>query len=69
MPRGTADLSPERERFAEALAVEQIHGDQAPAFIVERIRLLALVHDEAGVRRWREIADRYDQLQQRAQAN
>lgn len=62
---GTADLTPERERFAEALAVEQIHGDHAPAFIAERIGALALAGDAAGVQRWREIASRYDQLQRR----
>jgi hypothetical protein len=63
--RGTADLTPESERFAEALAVEHYHGDQAPAFIAERIGALAAAGDQAGVQRWREIADRYDQLQSR----
>jgi hypothetical protein len=67
--RGTADLTPERERYAEALAVERIHGDQAPAFIAERIGALAAAGDEAGVQRWREIADRFDQLQDRGTAN
>jgi hypothetical protein len=47
--RGTADLTPERERFAEALAVEHYHGDQAPAFIAERIGALAAAGDQAGV--------------------
>ena len=52
-------------RFAEALAIERLHGDQAPEFIAERIGALTLEGDEAGVQRWREIAYRYDQLQQR----
>jgi hypothetical protein len=67
--RGTADLTPERERYAEALAVERIHGDQAPAFIAERIGALAMAGDQAGVQRWREIADRLDQLQKRGVVN
>jgi hypothetical protein len=62
---GTAELTPERERYAEALAVERIHGDQAPAFIGDRVAALAKAGDHAGVQRWREIADRYDQLQSR----
>jgi hypothetical protein len=67
--RGTADLTAERARFAEALAVERIHGDQAPAFISERIHTLDLLSDHAGVQRWREIADRFNQLQKRGRAN
>ncbi|MEG3089609.1 DUF6961 family protein [Sphingomonas sp. PB4P5] len=60
---GTADLTPERERSAEALEVERIHGDHAPAFIAARIGALASAGDEPGVQRWREIADRFDRLQ------
>jgi hypothetical protein len=66
---GAADLTPERERYAKALAVERIHGDQAPAFIGERLAALAKAGDQAGVQRWREIADRFDQLQKRGTAN
>ena len=62
---GDADLTPERERFAEALAIERIHGETAPDFIAERIGALAAAGDEAGVRRWIEIADRFDRLQRR----
>ena len=56
-------MSPEEERWSEALAVDRQHGPMAPAIIEERIRTLALAGDEAGVKRWREIAARYDQLQ------
>lgn len=62
---GTADLSPERERYAEALMIERIHGDQASAHIAERVAELATAGDMAGVQRWIEIADRLDRLQRR----
>ena len=55
-------MTPNQERWAEALSVEEIHGDTAPAFIAERIGALALQGDEAGVERWRQIAARLDQL-------
>lgn len=31
------DLTPEQERWAEALAILKQHGDDAPIFIAERI--------------------------------
>ncbi|WP_152616661.1 DUF6961 family protein [Sphingomonas sp. ERG5] len=55
-------MTPDRERWAEALAVERQHGDRAPAFIAERIAALALAGDIAGVARWKDIAARIDQL-------
>jgi hypothetical protein len=55
-------LSPERERWAEALKVEKIHGDTAPEFIAGRVAALALEGDTAGVERWMEIAARLDRL-------
>lgn len=61
-----ADQLPERERFAEALAIERIHGDAAGDFIVERVKALSLAGDHASVRRWLDIADRLQQLQRRA---
>jgi hypothetical protein len=66
---GTADLTRERERFAEALSIERIHGDQARVFIAQRICALVMEGDDAGVKRWREIADRYDRLQRRGTPN
>lgn len=56
-------LTPEQERWAEALAVERAHGAGTPAFIAERVRALALQGDGDGIQRWREIAARYDELQ------
>ncbi|UYY57101.1 DUF6961 family protein [Sphingomonas sp. S2-65] len=55
-------MTPEEKRLAEALAVERIHGDKAVEFIASPVRELALVGDEAGVERWREIAAAYDFL-------
>lgn len=49
-------------RWAEALKVEQVHGDAAPAFIAERIRTLAIEGDLAGMHRWHAIAACYEQL-------
>ena len=58
-----SSLSPDRERWAEALAVERMHGDQAGDFIAERIATLGSVGDVAGVARWTDIADRLMELQ------
>jgi protein-disulfide isomerase-like protein with CxxC motif len=55
-------LTPEQERWAEALAIERLHGEGAPRWIAERIGTLALAGDDAGVERFREIAARLDQL-------
>jgi hypothetical protein len=52
----------QRERWAEALAIEKIHGDDAPRWIAERIGALALVGDEDGIARFRTIAALLDQL-------
>lgn len=55
-------MTPDRERFAEALAIERLHGPDAPRWIAERIGALALAGDDAGVARFREIAIRLDRL-------
>jgi hypothetical protein len=55
-------VTPEQERWAEALAIEKRYGAGAPAYIAERIGVLALASDEAGVRRFKEIAARLDRL-------
>ncbi len=61
--RGTgALLTPEQERWAEALAVERAHGEGTPAFIADRVRALALQGDGDGVQRWRDIAAKFDEL-------
>ena len=47
-------MTPDQERWAEALKVEQIHGDSAPAYVAERIGALALDGDLDGVERWQQ---------------
>ena len=55
-------MTPDQERWAEALQIEQMLGDFGPLWIAERIGYLGSVGDEAGVARFREIARRYEQL-------
>lgn len=55
-------MTPEQECWAEALAVERLHGEGAPKHIAERIGALALAGDMKGVERWKEIAARLDEL-------
>lgn len=55
-------MTPDQERWAEALAIERLHGDRAPVWIAERIGELALAGDAAGVERFRQIAERLDEL-------
>ena len=59
-------MTPEQERWAEALAVERTHGEGAPVHIATRIGELAVAGDEAGVARWREIAVKLDLLRRGA---
>jgi hypothetical protein len=55
-------VTPDEERWAEALAVERQYGEAAAAHIAERITELALAGDNDGVARWIEIAVRLDAL-------
>ncbi|MGN6621978.1 MAG: DUF6961 family protein [Sphingomonas sp.] len=55
-------MTSDQERWAEALAVERQHGEDAPRFIAERIGVLALAGDMDGVLRWREIAIKLDEM-------
>ena len=55
-------MTPDQERWAEAVAIERQHGAMAPMWIAERIGALALAGDFAGVARFREIAVKYEQL-------
>jgi hypothetical protein len=55
-------MTPDEERWAEALAIERQHGAMAPVWIAERVGALALAGDLAGVARFREIAAKYEQL-------
>ena len=55
-------MSPDQERWAEALAIEKLRGERAPVWVAGRIGALALAGDQPGVTRFREIAARLDQL-------
>lgn len=57
-------MSPDEERLAEALAVERIHGERAADHVYDRAKALAEAGDMDGVRRWMEIGDWLDRLQQ-----
>lgn len=59
---GPVTMTPEEERWAEALAIERIHGVAGPAWIATRAGELAMAGDAAGVRRFRQIAERYELL-------
>lgn len=49
-------------RLAEALAIQKLHGDNAPRWIAERIGALALAGDADGVARFQAIAGQMDEL-------
>ena len=53
---------PDAERWAEALAIEKLHGEDAPRWIAERIGVLAQAGDMAGVERFRQIAARFEEM-------
>lgn len=55
-------MTPQRERMAEALAIQKLRGDAAHAWIAARISALALAGDAAGVERFRAIAAEYEKL-------
>ena len=55
-------MTPDQERWAEAVAIERQHGVMAPMWIAERMGALALAGDFAGVARFREIAAKYEEL-------
>ena len=57
-----ACVTPDQERWAEALKVEEIHGDSALIYVADRIGALALEGDLEGVERWQQIAARLDRL-------
>jgi hypothetical protein len=57
-------LTPDQERWAEALAIERWKGAMAELYIEERIASLSLAGDAAGVERFVQIAMRLAQLRQ-----
>lgn len=62
-------MTPDEERWAEALAIERIHGDTAQDWVIDRITELAIEGDEAGVARFMDIINRLDQLRERKTPN
>ena len=55
-------LSDEEWRLAEALAMHERYGDEAPLQISIRLGALALLRDQAGIARWQQIAAALDEL-------
>ncbi len=55
-------MMPDHERWAEAHAVLDMHGDGVFTYIAARINELARNGGQQGVDRWREIADRVGRL-------
>lgn len=55
-------MTPDQERWFEALAIERRYGADAPRWIAERIGALALAGDRAGVERMKLLAGLLDQL-------
>jgi hypothetical protein len=52
----------EEWRWAEALAIEKLHGADAPRWIAERLGALGLAGDGAGVERFHQIAECFEQM-------
>ena len=52
----------DRELWACAAQVIGTHGEEAMAFVADRVAALAREGDEAGIQTWRMIADRIDAL-------
>lgn len=57
---GEAPMTPDMERWAEALAIVKMHGARAMEEVEDRIR--ALAHDSDGQTRWRAIGGRVRQV-------
>ncbi|GGD83124.1 DUF6961 family protein [Croceicoccus mobilis] len=52
-------LTRDKELWAVALQIEQIHGPDAAEFIEGRILKFEQESDEGGANLWRQIAERY----------
>lgn len=55
-------MTPEEESWAEALAIERFHGDQAPLHAANQIGVRAVLGDTEGVACWKLIAVKLDAL-------
>jgi hypothetical protein len=58
---GAVPLS-EWELWACAVTILRQHGDRASTFVAERLGVLAIGGDEAGVATWKAIAARMQEL-------
>jgi hypothetical protein len=56
-------MTDDQERWAEALAIERLHGERAKAWVAERIVALREAGDSKGVERFSTLAARLEQLQ------
>jgi hypothetical protein len=56
-------MTEDQERWAEALAIERLHGERAKAWVTERIAVFREARDSKGVERFSIIAARLEQLQ------
>jgi len=59
-------ITPEQDRWGEALAIERVRGDSAAKSVAEQVAMFALSGDEAGVQHFREIAGCLDRLMKRS---
>lgn len=55
-------MTPEQERWAEALAILRWQGDKVSVYVAERIAAFAAAGDEEGMRRFNDIAAKVDAL-------
>ena len=58
----TQMMTPDQERWAEALAVHRMYGEDACTFVALSIGVAAELGDQDRVDRWMAIARRLDQL-------
>ena len=57
-------MTPDEERWAEALQVLKMCGAEAEMFVAERIATLIGTGDAAGIARWQEVGRRMMQVQE-----
>lgn len=62
-------MASEHELWAVALWVEKHHGNAGILHIAEQVERLAKEGDLDGVAMWRQVAERFDQLQESALPN
>lgn len=55
-------VTEDEERWAEAWQIHRWKGNDAPAFVAERIGALTLIDDMDGIKRFKAIAERLDQI-------